>query len=287
MKILLGLLLFSTMIWADNLALVDHVDSRLEWAGVPAVKVGDRVDGFGWQLGGFVEVRNDARFHQGYLPNHQWRGYAQLGYIQTIHCADSLTLLLPAGFHHESAHASMGIQESTNQAYELLYDGRYRNVNRNVFTAGLAMHYQHHWDLQMRGDYLGYVRSRNTPEGANTALTNAQGVSAGLDVSFPLSWVGKAQWRWMIGGFFRQEFASNQMTATLVHFDEPSGAQELAVNYPVFRATRTFQGSTGLSLPLGKRKVILYAEYGFGNLGGFQDSRQEITRVAGGVMLSR
>lgn len=281
------LLCLSLPLWAENVADIDHVDSRIEWAGLPAIKVGEYLAANGFSLGGFVELRDEARFDQGYLPNHQWRGFLRLGYTYDVNILDSLQAQFPMGYQHESAHASMGIKEETTRAYDLIYDDRYRIVNRNAFFAGYALRYRHGWDVCWQTKYLRYVGSRNTPEAANKVLTYGNGFATGLDVSFPMSWVNRPQWAFVVSGFLRQEFESSRKVNTLVHFDSTGGAQELLVDYPVFRATRGIVGTMGLSVPMGTRRLFFYGQYGFGNLGGFYDSRQKNTRVAGGVMFMR
>jgi hypothetical protein len=268
---------------AAVLADVDHMDSRVEWHGVPELKVGDHIPFGDFQLGGFIDVRNDARFNQAALPNHNWRGYALAGFTHNLTLNTHWTLGLPAEFHHESAHASMGIQGATTHAMEMIYDGQYRNVNRNAFATGVNLNWSSTFTANLQIRALEYVRSRNAPEAANTNLAYAQGISAGGELRIPFHKIS-----FELSGFFRHEFQGDRMAYAHIDYDSAGTVISHLQAYPVFHSTNTFSALAGIGIPVGNlgRTATLYTQMIQGNPGGFIDSREQLFQWGGGLMLS-
>ena len=127
--------------WALDLNSADpnHVATGLLYNGTLNIKVGDRT-GWKWlSAGGFVEVRNESRFNESVFPNHNWRGFGIIQVKYPVTVKGKPRIFLFTGAEHESAHATMGIVEPTDKAYELIYDQKYRRVIMNAVLAGAAV----------------------------------------------------------------------------------------------------------------------------------------------------
>jgi len=273
----------STACAAGILADIDHMDSRVEWHGVSMLKVGDQVNLGDVHVGGFIEVRNDARFNQAALPNHNWRGYANVGFTHNIPVFAHGFIGLPAEFHHESAHGTMGIQGATTEAMEMIYDGQYRNINRNAFASGLDLGWNNvvAFTLQLRG--FEYVRSRNTPESPSLALAYSQGLSVGGEFRYPVQKVTL-----IASGFFRHEFQGDRSAEVPIYYDSTGTAVTKMAIYPAMQSTNTFSGLVGVGFPLPNtnRIAMFYAQVINGNPGGFIDSREQVLQFGGGLSLT-
>lgn len=262
------------------LADIDYVDTRVEWDGTPSLRLGDRLSYRNFSLGGFVEVGNEKRFHQEYLPNHNWRGVMRFAHEQVFVQGNWGSITLPLAFQHESAHGSMGVQEPTQSAFESIYDGRYRNVNRNGFSAGALYQFKGPVFLTFQGNYIRYLRSRNTPEAADTHLTDGHAMSYGAELRLPL---GSRKITACASTYFRQEFESSEHRVSTVYFDSPDGVVSRDLNYAPLQMTRTIAALLGLRVVTSSRPVLVYAGWTFGNQGGFVDSREETHRIAMGI----
>ena len=130
---LLLLLLFSSHgIYASTVrADPDFISTGMEYCGVPAVKIGDNVRFGSFSLGGMVEIRNEERFNQGVFPNHNWRGFFFGSYDYQVFAGGGSSGVVTAGFEHESAHPTSGLNEPVSDPYQMIYDGTYRNINLN------------------------------------------------------------------------------------------------------------------------------------------------------------
>lgn len=268
--------------FAGALADIDHVDTRVEWSGTPTLRLGDQFTIGNFVLGAFMEVRNDDRFHQEYLPNHNWRGVVRIAHEQVFARGSWGQAMVPLSFQHESAHASMGIEEPTQSAFESIYDGKYRNVNRNGFAGGVRYQLQRFFAMTIEGLYVRYLRSRNAPEAADTHLSDGHAMTWGADVQVPF---GRAPVALCISSYFRQEFEGSEKRISSVYYDGESGPIAQKVRYAPLQATRTVAALLGIRYLKSSHPVLLYASWAFGNQGGFMDSREEIHRVAWGIQL--
>ncbi len=115
----------SIIAYKAPLADPDIISSGYCYNGVPNFKVSTAFNIKYFQFGGFIEVRNEKRFNQALLPNHNWRGFAFLNGIFPIVKKGSLI----TGIEHESAHPTMGFHENNYYAYEKIYDNKYRKIN--------------------------------------------------------------------------------------------------------------------------------------------------------------
>jgi hypothetical protein len=286
---------FSHNIWLGTLLLVVHlsfasiradidaIDSRVQWSGVPSLKLGEQWSVQDFRCGGMIEVRNDPRFNQGILPNHNWRGYALVGFEEPIWQMNSVHLKLPLEFHHESAHATMGIQETTVSAFEKIYDGQYRNVNRNVFGTGLNTQLGEKSHLNIEVRYLRYWKSRNTPEATNSLLSNGHGFSLGGTWSRPVFRKSLSDGRLSLSSFIRKEFEGEQRYSTQLY----SGDTVETTYYAVLQRTYTISAMLSLDAPLkqSKQRIGVFIQALRGNAGGFQDSRENVQTIACGLTI--
>jgi len=279
------LCLFFQFTFAAIRADIDAIDSRVQWSGTAALKLGElwRIGGF--RTGGFIEIRDDSRFNRAILPNHNWRGYALAGYDVPLWVHDSSLFELPIEFHHESAHATMGIEEPTDNAYEKIYDGTYRNVNRNAFCTGLNLRYGKRFRTTLDLRVLQYWKSRNTPEASNTKLGTGNALTAGSSWSAPLTALTPSSWRLTVSSFVRKEFSGNTRYATQLYV----GDSLLTAPYAVIQNTVSLSGMLALdrALDCTVGEIGLFVQAIYGNAGGFQDSREQIKTFAGGLTIHR
>ena len=277
---------YSLNVLADN----DHVSHQVQYAKGINVKLGNEIRTEHFKLGGFFEVRNEKRFDEGYLPNHNWRGFLDFSLLFNgqksglINDFLSDNHYLSIGYEHESAHASMGIEESTDDALERIYDGEYRSINLNSLSiknfyvlSGKKMAFL------LKGEYQVYFYSKNTPERSDKKLTQGHGVSAGVDWFYKMfsgyELVVSLHNKYMFNGIGKE--------GTSIYVDTDTGVGRIAENYPVIRGMNTFEvlsGFRGWSSYLD-RHYMLYAKYTRGNKGGFVDSRQKDDLVGFGLML--
>lgn len=280
--ILISILGFTLASYAEVLSEIDHIDSRLEYAGTTDLKLGDRLRIGNFSLGGFMEVRNEERFHEEYLPNHNWRGVVRFAHEQVFVKGGWGSLTIPLAFQHESAHASMGIEGPTRSAFEMIYDGNYRNVNRNGFSTGAVYQFQGPVYLILQGFYTRYLFSRNAPEAADTHLTEGNAMQFGAELRLPM---GSRKLAACASAYYRQEFESDETKISTIYYDSDTGPVALKVNYSPLQRTRTISALLGLRYSWNVRPVMLYSTWTFGNQGGFVDSRAETYRVAMGIQL--
>jgi hypothetical protein len=84
----------------------DFISSGYSWNGVAQVNIGDLIAIRGLILGGMVVIRNEARFNQGLLPNHNWRGFVHAGYRLAPKAFTKRELAVVTAIEHGSAHPS-------------------------------------------------------------------------------------------------------------------------------------------------------------------------------------
>ncbi len=262
------------------LAELDATDTRAFWEGTVGARVGK------WHalgpigVGGMVEVQNEPRFHQGALPNHRWRGVARLGGEIPLLRTEVRSWSLPIEVRHESSHATMGIEESTINPYQMIFDGNYRNTNRNALVVGNAFSWHSTWSGRVQLEGIKYVMSRNTPEASNTALTHAWGVAMGMETRLPIG-----NWAILASAWFRQEYAGAANALTRVYYATSNGLENLSVSYPIFASTHTILAALAIEMPWFEHKVSLYGQILQGNLGGFVDSRDSRKVLSAGIRI--
>lgn len=254
-----------------------------EYSGTPAAKIGDTIQVKGVSLGGFLQSRNEERFNQGALPNHNWRGFAFLHYTCSFPAWGSYTPALTIGIEHESAHPSGGFYEENNEAYEMIYDGLYRNINMNSIRVSSILCYVFGGKVCLRLDYHLYLFSKNTPELHDTALSHGHGLSGGFDGIFPL-W---QDYSLFISAFFRYIFTSDEHRSNWIYHDQNDTVVQVYEEYPVINSVRTISLKAGLLVHhiAHDRTLSLFTRLLYGNPYGFIDSRENRLVIAAGVEL--
>ena len=261
----------------------DIVTTGIEFRGVPNVKLGDSFAYGPVSFGGMAEMRNESRFNQGALPNHNWRGFVFLYSDYSVsHSEDSLKFT--CGFEHESAHPTKGFNEGNFKAYDKIYDNTYRNINLNSGLLRISGSTGSGYKLTLTADGQFYFYSRNTPELPVNKLTWSEGVSGGAEFKYPLS----ADTEFFVSGFDRYIFQSIKKTEGGIYHDTADGVETRYEKYPVINSTNTICAKTGLifSNLIQSRKVSLYCGILYGNIFGFVDSRENRTVYSFGIEIS-
>jgi len=258
----------------------DHISTGFEYRGSPNIKLGDTFGYGGFTFGGMADIRNESRFNQGILPNHNWRGFVFAYYDRSL-TDDKDLLNLTTGFEHESAHPTMGFNDGNDQAYDKVYDSTYRNINMNSLLLRLSSRSGSGYALTLSGDAQFYFSSRNTPELPVNELTWSEGISGGFEFKYPLS--NSAEF--YVSGFDRYIFQSRYKTKGNIYYDTSSGVETRLENYPVINNTNTVSAKTGFifSNLIDKRKVSIYCGILYGNIFGFVDSREKRTVYSAGI----
>ncbi len=261
------------------------VSTCLEFSRTPAGKIGDTLHIKSISLGGFIQTRNEARFHQGALPNHNWRGFAFVNYTYSFPEWNSFTPALALGMEHESAHPTGGFYEENDEAYEMIYDGLYRNINMNSIRLSPILRCLFVGTLDVRLDYQLYLFSKNTPELHNTALTHGHGFSGGIDAVFPLS----QDYALFVSAFFRYIFESASHRNDWIYHNQNGMVVQVYEEYPVINSMRTISLKAGLIFQhiAPGRTISLFTRVLYGNPYGFIDSRENRLVIAAGMELLR
>ncbi len=254
----------------------------IEYSGTPAAKIGDLFRWGNISIGGFLQSRNEERFHQGALPNHNWRGFAFLNYTYSLPAWGSFSPALIMGVEHESAHPSGGFYENNDEAYEMIYDGLYRNINMNSIRLS-PMLSLFNGIAHLRLDYQLYLFSKNTPELHDTALAHGNGLSGGFDGIFPLS----QDYAFFISAFFRYIFTSSARRSDWIYHNHNGTVVQIYEEYPVINSVHTISLKAGIIVPhiAQRRTLSLFARLLHGNPYGFIDSRENRFVIAVGVEL--
>ena len=258
--------------------------SKDEFNGSFLLKAGDRFSIRSVDIGGFIEVRNEARFNQGLLPNHNWRGYLSGIYSYPLIRQMQLALHLFTGFEHESSHATMGIAKKTDDPYAMVYDNTYRKSSLNSVPLGAQLTmYDQFQRLVVRCSGSWYFLSKNTPELPGLEVAGSGG--------FALS------------GMYRYRLRDRFILFAAVHdrfiFTGPTECTEyLYVNgedglireergYPIMNRMNTVTVVGGISLPLfqSRRLLDVYLRYLYGHIYGYVDSRDVRSVLSLGVLL--
>jgi len=258
----------------------DHISTGIEYRGTPQARIGDTLSYNYFSFGGMAEIRNEERFNQGALPNHNWRGFVFLYFNQPL-ADEENKLVLTAGFEHESSHPTMGFNDGNDTAYEKIYDGTYRNTNMNSFLLRLCSTLGTGYSLALSGDAQFYFCSRNTPELPENDLTWSEGFSGGFEFRYPIS--GNTDF--FISGFDRYIFQSLKKVKGNIYHDTDSGVETRREEYPVINNTNTVSARTGLIFNdlIPGRKVSIYCGILYGNIYGFVDSREKQTVYSIGI----
>ncbi|PKL17584.1 MAG: hypothetical protein CVV49_10360 [Spirochaetae bacterium HGW-Spirochaetae-5] len=252
----------------------DHISTGIEYRGTPNIRLGDTFSYAGFTFGGMADIRNESRFNQGVLPNHNWRGFVFLYYDKSLTENKDL-LKVTGGFEHESAHPTMGLNDGNDKAYDKVYDSTYRNINLNSLMLRLSSTSGSRYALTLLGDIQFYFSSRNTPELPINELTWSEGISGGFEFRYPAG----SNCEFFISGFDRYIFQSRYKTEGNIYYDTDSGALTRMENYPVINNTNTVSAKAGFifSSLIQDRQVSLYCGILYGNIFGFVDSREKRT----------
>jgi hypothetical protein len=163
----------------------DHFRSSLAVTsdGVPVASVAEKISLKWFSMGGLIEVRNEKRFNQELLPNHNWRGVVRTEFLLKSIQWKSLETGFVTGLYHESAHPTMGIVVETDNAYEKIYDKTYRWMVLNAANFGNRVSRSFRpGNLTAELFYHFYFKSKNTPELSGGVLTQGHGLSGGCSL---------------------------------------------------------------------------------------------------------
>ena len=240
--------------------------------GIPSVKVGDVVMLGRVLIGGMVEARNEARFNQALLPNHNWRGVCRVETGLFEHSQARTRLALTVNLSHESAHATMGIRESTQKALELIYDDVYRQMILNALSlSGTVYHNSSQAGFYTRVDGHFFFLSKNTPELAGSRLGFGSGFSLGLEYFYRLihhtgCYVS------IHDRFILQSSATDD---GYLHTGNNDSLKNQLTTYSIINQTNTVVVKGGISIGLGttSKALDLYVRILYGSIYGFVDSR--------------
>jgi len=258
----------------------DHISTGIEYRGVPDARLGDTFGYSHFSFGGMAEIRNESRFNQKVLPNHNWRGFAFACFDHSISGSGDL-LKLTCGYEHESAHPTMGYNDGNDDAYDRIYDNTYRNINLNSLLLRLSSTSGSGYLLTFTADFQFYFKSRNTPELPENDLTWSEGVSGGFEFRYP----GIKNINFFISGFDRYIFQSRKKTKGNIYHDTDSGVETRYEEYPIINNTNTVSAKTGFifSSIVPGRKISIYCGILYGNIYGFVDSREKRTVYSAGI----
>jgi hypothetical protein len=261
----------------------DYLSSGISWTteGIPGIKIGDVLRFHYFSVGGMFEVRNEKRFNQNILPNHSWRGVGAIRIPLPILRPEVSHLSFTADISHESAHPTMGIQEPTGKAYELIYDGVYRRMMLN--SAGISSTFfcsnpGNRFFAGLR--YNFYFYSKNTPELAGSRLGLSNGFSLGAENHF----LFKKNMNLYVSVFDRIILKSNTTDFGWVHEGNDNTLSTVERNYPVINQVNTIVFKTGIVISYrGICDLDPYFRLLYGNPYGFIDSRDNRLVVSFGI----
>ncbi len=250
----------------------DHISTGIKFSGVPAATVGDSFNWAPFSLGAMAEIRNEEKFNQGALPNHNWRGFLFFYYEKFLIKKKSM-IKFTSGFEHESAHPTMGLNDWGNDAYDGIYDGTYRNINMNSILLRLSRTSGSGYSLTLTGDMQFYFYSRNTPELPERDLAWSEGFSGGFEFRYPAG----RNTDFFISGFDRYIFRSKEKAEGSIYYDSGSGLETRDENYPVINSVNTISAKAGFifSNIIPDKKISICCGFIYGNIYGFVDSREK------------
>lgn len=262
----------------------DHISTGIEYRGVTNARVGDSFHYECFSLGAMAEIRNESRFNQKILPNHNWRGFAFL-YLEDFIGFNENTFFFTAGFEHESAHPTMGLNDGNDSAYDKIYDGTYRNINLNSFMLRLCGIHDKKNFITFNIDAQIYFQSRNTPELPVNELSRSEGISGGMEYKRNLA----DNMEFFISFYDRYIFRSRKKIRADIYYNTDSGAETCYTDYPVINNMNTVSAKTGLvfSNLIRDRKLSVYCAVLYGNIYGFVDSRDKRRVYSAGIEITR
>jgi len=236
-------------------------------------------------FGGFIEARNETRFNQGGLPNHNWRGYLTLGTDYELLHQMQLELNVGARLEHESAHATMGIVEPTDNPYELIYDHTYRKCVLNGVRVGpkLVMFDELH-RLFVSATFDVYAFSKNTPELPGLETAGSAGFTLGGVYRYSIFKHTSA----FIAVHERFIAQSSRKIMSSIYYTVDGHLQTKNEKYPVINQVATFSTCAGISMPLFRSRHLfeLYAKWLHGSIYGYVDSRDVRSVVSIGALIT-
>jgi hypothetical protein len=284
-----GLILFALLQNVVSLSQItadpDLIGCGVEFLPAIKVKAGDLVPIGIAAIGGFIESRNEPRFNQGLLPNHNWRGFISGAGFYPLFGKVHAKLSLTAGIEHESSHATMGIAEATKQPFELIYDNTYRKSALNSLQSGARFEtFDANDYLLCKGTMAFYLLSKNTPE--------LSGLKTGSAIGFSFGSV----YRHLFGkksGFFlsvheRHIFKGQVTSHGNVYYLDNGSLIEKQVDYSVMNKIGTLSFCTGFSFPFFQARHLceIYLRFLYGHNYGFVDSRETRSLLSVGMALT-
>jgi hypothetical protein len=265
----------------------DDINSGIEYNGTAQVKIGDYFQFKYFTAGGFAEIRNEKRFNNKILPNHNWRGYlcAYGHYYTTNKPEKSVGIML--GFEHESAHPTMGIKEQTSNPYNMIYDDSYRTMALNsVICRYSRVSVLNQSVIRFMADYQFYFLSKNTPELSGDELTTGNGICGGIE--YVRTFTGKLSG---YASLFDRYILGGKKTITgQIYVNDTSGViVQTTMDYPIMNALNSLSMKVGVMYTFEKinRSIDIYYGMLYGNIFGFVDSRDERWKIAGGLSIGK
>lgn len=250
----------------------DFISTGISWSGSGQAKLGDY---FTWgpvSIGGMVVIRNEKRFNQGLLPNHNWRGFVCIDYTFDPQFFSKRGMSLGIGIEHESAHPTMGIREEPRDAFHMIYDGTYRRYMLNSVSLTLRkIREVSSLTIGVEADYQFYFFSKNTPELPTMTTGCTNGVSVGGEIN---GTIGKLT---LFASLFdRYIFEGNRRDYGRIYHNSSSGILSDTVSTPVLNSMNSIVVKVGCALPAlnESRLVRIYGSFLYGNVFGFIDSRE-------------
>lgn len=270
-----------------NYADPDFIASQYEYSGTPAVKIGEFIRFGNLCISGFLEARNEKRFHQEALPNHNWRGFGSITYSYAFAESPACAVYAETGYEHESAHSTMGMRRSTNDAYEMIYDDQYRNINLNSVPVVFNFSYSPNSSITIRAKagYRFYFQSENSPELSNNDRTYSHGLSGGIECICAVT----AGMQAYISLYDRYIFEGRRMSRDMVYYNENNAVVARYTRYPIINDVNTIACRAGL-LVAGtgwSHTINIYGRMLYGNIYGLVDSRERRLVFAAGVEIMR
>jgi hypothetical protein len=265
----------------------DYISSGLSWTteGIPSAQVGDVLSFHRIMIGGMLEARNEKRFNQGVFPNHNWRGVATIEASLYERRMEPSLLSVYAGFRHESAHATMGIREPTEKAFDLIYDDVYRRMMLNsINVSGHVSNSSGKNTFLARVDYNFYFCSKNTPELTGSKLGSSNGVSVGAENRYRLG----RNTGCYISLYDRYIVEGSDTDQGYVHVENDGQLQNILIKYPIINHVNTVVLKTGFFILFNesRREAGLYGKVLYGNPYGFVDSRDTRFVISFGIETS-
>lgn len=254
-------------------------------SGIPSIKIGDIISFRRFLVAGLFEARNEERFNQFFLPNHNWRGVGRIEAEAFKRDIQSKKLSIAAYISHESAHPTMGIREPTTKAYELIYDDVYRRMMLNsISLSGSFNDSGVKTRFSVRCDYNFYFLSKNTPELAGSRLGIGNGFSSGVEYSYFL----RPNICCYISIFDRFIFKARSTEAGNLYQGNGDSLMVVKIAYPIINQTNTIVLKTGVCFRGNtlNRTVGLYFSVLYGGIYGFVDSRDNRFKTSFGVEVS-